>query len=273
VTADRYASAGRRWAHGATLVYGPIAAELVAMSPHPLAGRTVLDAGAGTGVASSALAATGARPVAMDLSFDMLAWNARARPPSVVADIRALPLPAHSVDDAVAAFVLNHLAVPAAGFAELVRVTRPGGAVLAAVFSNASRSQARDRVDAVAQDAGWQVPDWYLELKATATPVLGTANALGAAARAAGLAGMMVEERPADVGVTEPEQLVSYRLSQPLFAGWLDRIGPRRAKDIASRAAAAIEPIMQPYRPIVVFLAATTPALAGGRRLSPGRHL
>ena len=28
MTADRYAGAGRRWAHGATLVYGPIAAEL-----------------------------------------------------------------------------------------------------------------------------------------------------------------------------------------------------------------------------------------------------
>jgi SAM-dependent methyltransferase len=187
----------------------------------------------------------------MDLSIDMLAWNARARPPCVVADIRALPLPAGRVDAAVAAFVLNHLRQPSAGLAELIRVTRPGGAVLAAVFSNASRSQARDRVDAVAQDAGWQVPGWYVDLKTTAVPILGTAGAMRAAADAAG-------ERPVDVGLTEPEQLVSYRLGQPLFAGWLDRIGPRRAQEIASRAADAIRPIMQPYRPIVVFLAATT---------------
>jgi hypothetical protein len=62
------------------------------------------------------------------------------------------------------------------------------------------------------------------------------------------------------VGVTEPEQLISYRLGQPLFASWLDRIGPRRAQEIASHAADAIRPIMQPYRPIVVFLAASTPA-------------
>jgi ubiquinone/menaquinone biosynthesis C-methylase UbiE len=258
VTADSYAGSGRRWAHGATLVYGPIAAELVAMSPHPLCGRTVLDTGAGTGAASSALAAAGARPIAMDLSFDMLAWNAHARPPCAVADIRTLPLPADSVDDTVAAFVLNHLAAPAAGLAEVVRVTRPGGAALAAVFSNASRSRARDQVDAVAQDAGWQAPDWYLELKASAAPVLGTANAMSAAARSAGLADITVEERPVDVGVTQPEQLVSYRLSQPLFASWLDRIGPRRATDTARHAAEAIRPIMQPYRPIVVFLAATT---------------
>ena len=162
MTADRYAGAGRRWAHGATLVYGPIAAELVAMSPHPLAGRTVLDAGAGTGAVSSALAARHARPIAMDLSIDMLAWNARTRPPCVAGDIRALPVRNGRVDDAVAAFVLNHLTEPSAGLAELVRVTRPGGAVLAAVFSNASRSEARDRVDAVAREAGWQIPDWYV---------------------------------------------------------------------------------------------------------------
>jgi len=260
VRADHYAGAGRRWALGAALVYGPIAAELVAMSPHPLAGRTVLDAGAGTGAVSSALTARRARPVAMDLSIDMLAWKARARPPCVVADIRALPVPARRVDAAVAAFVLNHLVQPSAGLAELVRVTTPGGAVLAAVFSNASRSQARDRVDAVAQQAGWQVPDWYVDLKTTAVPILGTAEAMRVAADAAGLANITVEERPVDVGVTEPEQLVSYRLGQPLFAGWLDRIGPRRAQEIASHAADAIRPIMQPYRPIVVFLAASTPA-------------
>jgi SAM-dependent methyltransferase len=259
VKADRYAGAGQRWATGATLVYGPIAAELVAMSAHPLSGRTVLDAGAGTGAVSSALTARRAHPLAMDLSIDMLAWNARARPPCAVADIQALPLPAGRVDDAVAAFVLNHLTEPSAGLAELARVTRAGGTVLAAVFSNASRSQARDRVDAVAQEAGWQVPDWYVDLKTTAIPILGTAEAMRAAADAAGLAGVAVEERPVDVGVTEPEQLISYRLGQPLFASWLDRIGPRQAQELASHAADAIRPIMQPYRPIVVFLTASTP--------------
>ncbi len=194
----------------------------------------------------------------MDLSFDMLAWNARARPPCAVADIRALPISAGSVDDAVAAFVLNHLAEPSAGLTELIRVTRRGGAVLAAVFSTASRSQARDRVDAVAREGGWQVPDWYADLKTTTVPILGTAAAMGAAAHAAGLADVVVDERPVDVGVTEPEQLVSYRLGQPLFASWLDRIGPRRATDIAYHAADAIRPIMQPYQPIVVFLAASS---------------
>ena len=89
--ADHYAGAGSRWPLGATLVYGPIAAELVAMSPHPLAGHT--DADADAGAASSALASQRAHPVAMDLSIDILAWNARARPPGAFAEIRALPLP------------------------------------------------------------------------------------------------------------------------------------------------------------------------------------
>ena len=50
------------------------------MSPHPLAGRTVLDTGAGAGAVSSALSARRAHPVAVDLSIDMLAWNARQAP-------------------------------------------------------------------------------------------------------------------------------------------------------------------------------------------------
>ena len=186
MTADHYAAAGRGWATGAELVYGPIAAELIALSPHPLADHTVLDAGAGTGAASRALAAQRARPIAMDLSFGMLAWDAATRPPGAVADIRALPLAAQSIDDAVAAFVLNHLTVPSAGLAELARVTRPGGAVLAAVFSTTSGEPARDRIDTVAQDAGWQIPAWYTQLKTTAVPILGSATAMATAARPAG---------------------------------------------------------------------------------------
>ena len=122
----------------------------------------------------------------MDLSFGMLAWDAAARPPGAVADIRALPLAAQSIDDAVAAFVLNHLTDPSAGLAELARVTRPGGAVLAAVFSTTSGDPARDRIDTVAQDAGWQIPAWYTQLKTTAVPILGSATAMATAARPAG---------------------------------------------------------------------------------------
>ncbi|MDQ3946953.1 MAG: methyltransferase domain-containing protein, partial [Actinomycetota bacterium] len=211
------------------------------------------------GAASAALAAAGALPVAMDLSRDMLAWEAAARPPCAVADVRALPIAAASVDDTVAAFVLNHLVDPAAGLAELVRVTRPGGAVLASVFSNESQSDVRDRLDEVAMEAGWQIPDWYAEMKVIAAPLLGSASDMEAAARAAGLTDVAVGERPVDVGVTEAEQLVQYRFGQAQFAAWLDEIGAERADDFRRRAADAIRPIMEPYRPVVVFLAARRP--------------
>jgi SAM-dependent methyltransferase len=257
--ADHYARSGRRWALGAELVYGPIAAELVAMSSHPLAGRIVLDAGAGTGAASSAIRAQHARAVAMDLSADMLAWNATARPPCAIADIRALPLADDSVDDAVAAFVLNHLTDPVSGLAELTRVTCPGGTVLVAVFSNDSRSQARDQIDAMALTAGWQVPGWYAELKTTAAPVLGSRAGMASAAREAGLADVHAEEGPVDVGITTPDQLVRYRFGHPIFAGWLDTIGTARADALTAAAEQAIRDDMQPYRPVVVFLSALAP--------------
>jgi ubiquinone/menaquinone biosynthesis C-methylase UbiE len=261
-TVDHYRGAGAGWARGATLVYRPIAGRMVDSSPHPLAGRRVLDAGTGTGVAADALLARGAQVVATDLSLDMLAWNHRGRPPCAVADVRALPLAGGCVDDSVAAFVLNHLVDPQAGFAELVRVTRPGGAILATVYSNASRSAVRDRLDEVAKAAGWQVPDWYLEVKATAVPLLGSAASMEAAAAAAGLEGIRVGERPVDVGVTEPEQLVDYRFGQAHFAAWIEEMGPERAGRLRREAAEAIRPVMEPYRPIVVFLAAVTPPRA-----------
>jgi SAM-dependent methyltransferase len=258
VPADYYAASGPRWALGAELVYRPIAAALVATSPHPLTGRTVLDAGAGTGAASAALQRCGATVLAMDLSPAMLAWQAAARPPCAVANIRALPLPTGSVDDVVAAFVLNHLSDPVAALTELARVSRPGGVILAAVFGNDSRSAARDRIDAAAGAAGWAAPAWYRELKATAAAVLGSADAMAAAAHAAGLAQVHAEERTVNVGVTEPEQLVRYRLGHPALAAWLDAIGPARATAFATEARRTIGDTMPPYRPSVVFLRALT---------------
>lgn len=256
---DRYAGAQHGWAHGAILVYGPLARTLVAHTPHDLAGRTVLDAGAGTGAASVALTAVGARPIAIDSSYDMLSWNAPTRPPAAAADVTALPLAHRSVDDSVSAFVLNHLLEPARAIAELIRVTRPGGALLACVYSNDSRSDVRDQVDAVAIECGWEVPEWYMEVKANATPLLGTAPAMEATARSVGLEDVTVVERPVDVGVTEAEQLVAYRFGQAHFASWLSQIGADRAEGVRRDAIEAIRPIMRPYEPIVIFLAGRIP--------------
>ncbi|MBV8950717.1 MAG: methyltransferase domain-containing protein [Actinobacteria bacterium] len=259
MTVDRYAGAARRWAHGAALVYAPIAEELVATAPHPLTGRRVLDVGAGTGVASTVLTRVGARPLATDLSHDMLAWDHHARPPAIVANVYAMPVAPQSVDDVVAAFVLNHLVQPVRALAELRRVTRPGGALLACVYANSSRSEARDAIDDAARQRGWEVPAWYVELKREATPLLGTAPDFQRAAKEAGFVDLLVDERAVDVGVDEPEQLVDYRLGQANYSAWLDELGPHRADEVKAQLVEVIRPIMRPYRPIVVFVSATIP--------------
>ena len=252
---DPYAGAAARWADGAILVYGPAAEALVRRCPHPVEGRLVLDAGAGTGAAGAPLLAAGARVVAVDRSAGMLRWRAAERPPAVVADVRALPLRDGAVDATVAAFVLNHLPDPVRGLAELGRVTRRGGAVLAAVFAAAFRSALRDRVDEVATAAGWRAPGWYLAMKAGTVPLLGDAAAMAGAARAAGLADVEAEECALDAGIERAEQLVDHRLGQAPFAAWLDRLGPRRAAEVRSAAVAAL-PARLSYRPCVVVLLA-----------------
>jgi SAM-dependent methyltransferase len=253
---DRYAGAARGWATGARRVYQPLAAELVSRSPHSLRGRLVLDVGAGTGLGSAELVKAGARPVAVDRSPDMLAWKRSSRPRAVVGDVIQLPLRDGAVDDVLAAFVLNHLDDPAAGFAELARVTRPGGALLASVYSNANRSAVRDRVDATAMAHGFAFPDWYLAMKANVTPLLGSAPAM---ARTAGTAGWMVRdvaERAVDVGLRSAADLVDSRLGNAPYAGWLAGLGPASVRTVRHAAINAVTPVMEPYQPVVVFLVA-----------------
>ncbi len=259
MTVDNYAVAASGWAGGAELVYRPVARELLALAPHSLAGRTVLDIGAGTGAASTALAELGAQTLAVDLSHPMLSWHAADRPPAAVGDVTRLPVQTNTVDDAVAAFVFNHLRDPAAGIAEAMRVVRPAGALLASAYSNDSRSEVRDALDDAARSHGWTPPDWYAELKQHATPLLGTATRMRRVAAGCGLIDVAVGERPVEVGVTTAQQLVDYRLGQAQFAPWLRRLGPDEAVEARNRLIESIAPIMTPYRPIVVFLAALVP--------------
>lgn len=256
---DHYAGTAEGWARSASLVYGPLANDLVAAAPHPLVGRLTLDVGAGTGLVSTALLAAGARPVALDFSLDMLSWHRGDRPSAVVADVNGLPLRTDSVDDAFAAFVLNHLPEPVPALRELARVTRPAGAVLATVYADSSSSPARDRVDAVAIEHGFRWPQWYLQLKEVSAPKLGTADAMAAAARDAGLVAVRAEEYAADLGLERAADLVDYRYHQAHCREWISALTPDRRAAVRAAAIAAIEPVMQPYRPRVVRLVATAP--------------
>lgn len=76
-----YEAGAASWAAGPERVYGRFADALVGASPFDLAGRRVLDLGAGTGVASRALLASGAEPVGVDIPWHMLRQRDDERPP------------------------------------------------------------------------------------------------------------------------------------------------------------------------------------------------
>jgi ubiquinone/menaquinone biosynthesis C-methylase UbiE len=261
MTDDFYRGAARAWADGATRVYAPLAARLVAGSPVSLMGARVLDVGAGTGVAEAPLReARVAGIVSADRSPDMLGFARAQRPAAVVADVMHLPLRTGSFDAVTASFVLNHLPDPVGGLIELARMLRSGGVILASVFANAADNATRDRVDEVAEEHGWLPPRWYREMKEHVIPLLGAVGPMARAAAAAGLVDIDVDESEVDVGLTDPAELVSYRYGQAQFSEWLAALGSDRRRAAFAAAVAAVGPTMEPYRPRVVFLTAHTPA-------------
>lgn len=92
-----------------------------------LAGRDVLDLGAGHGHYARLGRARGARcVVALDLCASMLAG---APGPALAADADSLPLRADAFDVVIAALVLSYVDRPRT-LAEVARVLRPGGVLL-----------------------------------------------------------------------------------------------------------------------------------------------
>ena len=259
MSADHYAGVADGWDTAASRVYGPLAEALIERLPGPLSGRTILDAGAGTGCATAALQARGATVVAADRSHDMLARGRERRPPAFVCDIRQLAVADDGVDAAAAAFVLSHLDDPGAALAELGRAVRSGGAIVADAFSNDGRSAALGRIDDTAVAHGFQAPNWYVELEEQLAPAVGTPAALCQFAREAGLVNAEVVEEAVDVDVSSPRDMVGYRLSMPQFAQWMATISPTQRSALRRDAVEAAAEVMTPYRPIVLFLRAVAP--------------
>ncbi|MFS4092242.1 class I SAM-dependent methyltransferase [Streptomyces sp. AF1A] len=102
-----------------------------------VAGRRILDAGCGSGSLSAALRDRGAVVTGIDVSAGMLAL-ARRRLGDVVAlhlaDLRdPLPFDDGAFDDVVASLVLHYLEDWGPALAEIRRVLRPGGRLIASV--------------------------------------------------------------------------------------------------------------------------------------------
>lgn len=92
------------------------------------AGSTVLDVACGTGDLCRELGSRRLRPIGVDLSPGMLS-HARTPCPLVLADALSGPFRAASFDGAVSGFALRNVTDLGVLFAELARVTRPGGRI------------------------------------------------------------------------------------------------------------------------------------------------
>ena len=232
-----YDAAADDWSGGPGPVYDRLAAALVAAAPVPLAGRLVLDVGAGPGVAGRAALAAGARRVvAADLSEPMLRRGRGGSP--VVADAVALPFRDHSFDLVVAAFCLNHLDRPEAGLSEARRV---GAAIAASTFAPGWTHPAKDAVDEIARSFGYRPPPWHTTLAPGSRA--SDPDALAESAAAAGFARVQARVMAVPTGLTAPAELAAWRLGMAHFAPFIQSLDPpvqaalRRA---AERAVAAV---------------------------------
>lgn len=124
----------------------PVAREFVRWLGVP-AGRRWLDVGCGTGALCEVILehasprdVTGIDPSAGFVSF---AQHKLADPRAKfqVGDAQALPVPGHAFDAAVAGLVLNFIPDQEKAVAEMMRATRPGGAVAAYVWDYAGEMQ------------------------------------------------------------------------------------------------------------------------------------
>ena len=251
---------GEAWAEGPGVVYDRLANALVSASPIPLAGTRVLDVGAGSGAVSKAVVAAGGRPVALDLSLDMLKHRADLRIPAVVGDARHLPFAAASFDLVMAAFVLSHVSDPIRVLTEARRVVRSGGAVLTSSFSSRSSNPYKSLLDEIAARWGWQPPPWYERLKIELEPKVGNAAALAGLAAEAGLDDVVIDEQEVDTGVSSPEAIVAWRFGMAQLAPFVASLPAAARAALVSEARAAVGPAPQPHRPLVLILSGRVPA-------------
>lgn len=101
-------------------------------------GQRVLDLASGTGTSSMPYANAGIDVVPCDFSAGMVAVGKQRRPdlPFVVGDATALPFADGTFDAVTISFGLRNVADTAAGLAEMLRVTKPGGRLVVCEFSH-----------------------------------------------------------------------------------------------------------------------------------------
>jgi ubiquinone/menaquinone biosynthesis C-methylase UbiE len=259
--ARAYEATGAAWSGGPALVYDRLAVALVDASPVPLAGRTVLDVGAGTGAASLAAAAAGARVVPIDVAPAMVRAN-RAAPPALVGGIVgnavALPVVTDAAGGLIAAFSFNHLPDPTQGFAEAVRACRPGSPVLVGAYAAQDDHPVKEAVERAAAEQGWEPEDWYVELRTDVFARLATVDGMREAAAVDGLAGE-ASVRRVPLPDLSPATLVGWRMGMAHIAPFLAAAGLEVRRRVTRRALELLGPAPPPLeRAIVVYAGVVT---------------
>ena len=253
-----YSVTGGAWQRGPGRIYDRLARVLVDRCPVGLAGRRVLDVGAGTGAASRAAVAAGATVVAVDAAVGMLTHDAGRRAPAAAGDARALPFADASFDAAVAAFSLNHLTEPADGLREMARVTRPGGGLVAGSYAPEDAHPVRAAVEAALTSRGWEPEPWYDALRVEALPLLASVEGFAAVACAAGLDAVIEPIRLPfpELGAID---LVAWRLGMAQHAPFVARLPPEEADLLEAEAVARLGYAVPPLVRSILVLRAVRP--------------
>lgn len=234
-----YDAASDGWRAGPERMYARMAEVLAEHAPADVDGARVLDAGAGTGVAGEALRRRGATTVvAVDLAPGML-----PRPPalSTVGDLCRLPFADGSFDLAAAAFSLNHFLDPVPAMSELRRVA---GALVASAYAPDWGHPAKEAVEAVLLQHGYQAPEWYAVVRADANP---DEAQLQSFAEAAGYGEVAAVTLQVATGMDTPADLVDWRFGMAHTAPYVDGLDPdarTRLRRDAEAAVAGLPPLV-----------------------------
>ena len=248
---DAYDSAAPAWTDGAERVYLQLAQALVGQVA--VAGRRVLDLGAGTGVTGRAALAAGARGVvAADVAVGMLR---RCEPPlhPIAADALRLPFRDRSFDVVLAAFCLGHLPSLAAGLCEARRV---GAVIAASSFAPGWTSPVKEAVESALRPFGYLPPAWYLRFKQETEPAAGDPEVLAPLLAAAGFGQVRIRPLTVQTGLSSPAELAAWRLGMAHVAPFISSLeadAATAATQAAERAVAALAP-----EPLTVSLLVTT---------------
>jgi len=99
--------------------------------PQDLAGKSLLDAGCGSGWFSQAAHRRGARVTSLDVGIELLRETLRKAPvTAVIGDALQLPYRDQSFDIVVSSEMIEHTSAPHQAVREMGRVLKPGGALV-----------------------------------------------------------------------------------------------------------------------------------------------